>query len=669
MSRLAGTPEQPGRLSQFDRALSLVSALLTLITLPLIAWFSVTLRWIVYSDLPAKWLNALYVTGLLVAAVAPLAVWVRTRKPRGNDLRRNVPKLDFVWDRRTAAKDLHDVLVKETADAPQIIVMSGQSGVGKSHLIDTVTQGLGREWKVCDKIEGCRSARQFLGDLTGRIDTLGLKPDRVGFDGHTDALLVLDQFEQFLTSQDVREQGIENAVVDQLRVLAKIPRLRILFVVPREFADFMLADPYKRLGVSRAVPLQGLSEADVSRNLDEMNNDLRSGFAKALRLREQAGLPIKLQIVFAMVREIKKGLLNVVAFSDLKCAPGQDPTTVLIQRYLERCAEAAEVEVSHAVLYALSVDRTRKRWFLPSEVAFVTHWDLATVTGVLETLKELDLVVEHSGGYELAHDFYAEQFRELSGKFLEAIPRDNIAYFVAVFEQRREGGKIRTEEGRGSGSLHRGIFVVAIGIVIARLFSPWPSLEGVLGLGSPLASSEMKGTRVVDLLFVPAAIAGAYSAYYEYRFHRYFLRAVTAGHALQQALSWLSLGVCYGLIVVGTLVPRLWIGIIGVAGLAVGFRILALGAIRTHDGTARVAAYREVWTIGLLQCGYMVVMMIGGALHARATYGWNLGERALGDLLLGELVAALVFSAIMGYVIVQHTMPGRVAGYLGVMER
>jgi Novel STAND NTPase 1 len=528
-----------------------------------------------------------------------------------------------VWPRE---KEENKIIrkIRELQGNPLIIV--GNSGTGKSQLIRSVASkyndSRSKSWKA-RIVERYSPLSKFQAKIYRELeksfkqlnyDKFKNESKLEGVDENKHVLLVLDQFEQLLFEnlqckdgfrlEGVAEEEFKSPAeewfmnfFDNLKVFENI---RTIIIIRKEwYYDLRLL---KKLipRPSDAVNLDGITikkEKDTIAKLEEefgqqcgCNSRIAEGILKDLE-RNGTILPIEIQIVGLMLsneRQHNKKVIDIKFYNSMGGKEG-----ILQECFKVYLGASPNRHVTAKVLFALSVEtKLRIRLKLP-EIAKITHLSISDVDEALTFLesKEVGIVKQDDQGYELAHDYIAEKFREFSGMELDPAERDNILFFYdevlgnnngeagnELKMTSRDKSKRRTKDGKIklAYSDYFGIFLIIF--TMARLFAPLYGFNwDVFGL-DPLTQYSFHLGGVFDMYYFPVFIAIGAWAIYIWIFHRRFLDFLPES-GFEKTFSRFIVINSTLMVMICAIVPCLFFCTIAIGGVAVGIKLFRFGGM------------------------------------------------------------------------------------------
>lgn len=581
--------------------------------------------------------NLWIATTFVIAAGSSLATFRHIDLPRGDHFGAPGAQIATLLGRNSYAKR---VLAMLSGESPRIVIVTGQSGVGKSTLIQTILKpALEAAGFTPIPIVGFEGKQVFETQLREAlppslsVTALGTDPKfaRVAELPAT-PLLILDQFEQLLLRG--RE---EPATLTWFRAFLEawwhdLPSARCVLVVRQDlyFDLAFLSEGMDLFG--RTMPVSGLSPGPLREGPDPDEDD-RSKTRQALGavvndndtvnavLRDltnrRALLPLELQIVGLMLEDIKRRRrTDSVSVYEYETSLG-GREGLIREYFLRHIHAAADAETAAAVLHALSVRRVVHRVTL-AELQRVTHRRkhvLEHVLGPQGPLRRGGLVLRSpSGAYQIAHDYLAHAFHDLSALRLEADDRDNIAYFSE--------SRTSTQDTTGSADAPTwplDSWYALLGLIlVARLVLPmctqWARDLERITLGTP-PTPAMPALSFLSMPYLPSFLASFSSAGYTWQIYRNYLcrlpnRGVTRASILITSV----------MILAGTVWTSAWLVCASVAGLVIA---AALRTGYSSTGVRWLLKYKNFLTQTTFYFFiYMVTAFVLGMGLATLRYPW-----------------------------------------------
>lgn len=544
----------------------------------------------------------------------------------------------------------------KSSEGGPFTILCGPSGVGKSTMAGLVKRDLeGRGWVVSEPVVEYEDIEELaLGIHQSLISTRSsCHAAELNYNGGNPppparlpncTLVVFDQFESFLIEANANLMNRFGSLIDRLASADS----RVLIVVRDEFYSRLQflkdkADLFKNTIRVGGMTLRTDSAAgiDLNRRLKDVVEDrgLRERVFEDLASSPQV-LPLEVQMVGVMLEDINREL-----------AENRQPSLTLdqyvgvyggkkglIDRYFTRYIDSSpDRDAATAVLCALSSEGRIRRRYEITDLVDITHRDRYAVDRVVHQLKDQGLIREAAHGkYELAHDYLAERYHELSGLLLDPVDRDNISFFS---DKTRQAGHLRYHTRVSTAHLEwsgvSALFLLtAIGLLL-RFFSPflhiqWPWIA-FLGGDNPFYAAPGYGLPF-DIYYAPCFISSIACAWYVWRIHNNFLLCLP-----QRALPYVSLTISLVMVLLGTLNPRLWPLFAGTAGLVIAVALRAAAGpsrrslVSQQVGSMRSLSYVVMFNmVGLIVLGlYFYYRMPSEATDRNALYLLDLGLAAL----------------------------------------
>lgn len=502
-------------------------------------------------------------------------------------------EIDDAWTRPDDRNRLCKT-IKMPVNKPILLV--GSSGVGKSVLLETQITPLLRSegWKSVS-YTNYDSFDSFKNDLLQSLSKIfpGIAHNRFtsdaileGIDNSINLLLIYDQFEQFLSVfGDKRAENNEGRewFKNFLRASTNLSNIRHLIVVRKEwyydlrFLEEYIPPPYESYHLSGIkVDTNTTEQLILGSKMHSVTKNAETAKAVLKSLIENDEiLPVQAQIVGLMLENKAKEIGIIDNECYYKEFGGKDG---LIQNYFQSYMDASpNRQISLQVLCAMSVEtRLRSQISLP-HIADIIHKNEGEVRRCLSFFVDHGLVRETKmGGYELAHDYLAEKFHELSGTELDPVERDNILFFWD--EMRKANGHLDVTRQRAKDESKRkfvfsdffmGFLVV---LLFARLFAP--SYESNWGWFNILRDYQ-KSNIGIDIYYLPVFVSHLAWSIYVTLFYRRFFSQLRE-KSLARVLSKFTVVLCTACVVTAVFVPYFWLFSIGIGGLGIGLKLLQL---------------------------------------------------------------------------------------------
>jgi Novel STAND NTPase 1 len=489
------------------------------------------------------------------------------------------------WDRNALRDTICDRIRK--ADRKDAIVV-GASGSGKTLLLEReVIPLLQHEgWKVVLFERYGQFRARLVDQLKAQFldlaqDSLINQAKLSGVD-EKKFILILDQFEQFLADEADRPYGKLTGIQWLQKLLESslsYPNIRHLIVIRKEwYYDLrslgnFVPSPQKVMQVTGIVPRDtDTAFSRLSSNLSAVaEDDSLAADILASLVRNGEILPVEVQTVGLMLehkRPLTEKLSRKYFFEDLGGKQG------LVQSFFDAYLKASSNKDTAAqVMFALSTETKLRRQLGLRDLASVTHKPIEEVRACVSFLADEGLVrsVGHDV-YEMAHDYYAEQFHEFSGAELNPEVRDNILFFTHRIQDQHPTPKITHPEPRGK-LIFSDYVALFLGLLLTiRLLGP---TCGVTWAWFNHLSSLETTSGGVDMFYLPIFIShGAWSIYVAL-FYRRFLSFLMET-PLRKAMSRLVVVSCALSVIAAVFMPSVWLLSISAGGLVVGIKLIEL---------------------------------------------------------------------------------------------
>ena len=283
-------------------------------------------------------------------------------------------------------------------------------------------------------------------------------------------------------------------------------------------------------------------------------------------------LPVQAQIVGMMLENAAKLIGDINERYYLSDLGGKDG---LIERYFSAYVESSpNRDVSLQVLFALSIEIKLRGQLSIDQLSSIVHRDKVDVNRCLQFFVREGLIRDTKDGlYELAHDYLAEKFHEISGTELDPMERDNIMFFWDEMRRSPHGGEYRSSTDVMKGFVFSDLVIGYLAVLlILRLTG---TLYGVdWGWFNLLKGFKLSGMGI-DIYFLPVFASHlAWSIYVALFYRRLFSRLRES--RLARALSIFTVINCAGWVTLAVFKPYYWLWSIGMGGLAIGAKFSQL---------------------------------------------------------------------------------------------
>jgi len=563
------------------------------------------------------------------------------------------------------------------------IVFVGSSGVGKSILLETqVVPSLQREgWQAIFLSNYGPSLAAQLRNILRR--TLLDFPDREqqflhyasldGIDRNTKILFIFDQFEQFLStnSQDNKDGGGEREWFRAFLANATtLSNIRPLIVVRREWYYEL-----RFLGKFVPSPVECFHLAGWKMDKDGSDRPLileklemvtKNPEAAQLILdsleRENEILPVEVQMVGFILENEAREIGEIDSEYYLKELGGKEG---VIYTYFRTYLDAAsDRDITLKILFALSVETVLRSQQQLSQIADVIHESQRDVSKCLLFLVEHGLVrATATGKYELAHDYLAEKFHDLSGAELDPVERDNIIFFWDEMRRTSESLPITRSQ---TDTKKRFVFsdyfiaVSAILLLVRLMWSIYDINWSWFNILSPYQTAKIG----IDIYYLPIFISLlAWNVYVTLLYRRFFLHLNES--TLGRLLSKFTVVNGTAGILMSTLIPYGWILFIGLCGFPIGWKLYRLSRL---SGLPKVSShwFRQA---GMHTMINMLIAMGIGLAFIYYTHSAELSKNVAERINVIFMLIAIVMVYFMSLSTSLFTTRGAVSKMMGLIDR
>ncbi|MEW5894935.1 MAG: hypothetical protein AB1650_04145 [Candidatus Omnitrophota bacterium] len=532
-------------------------------------------------------------------------------------------KLTKPWD-RPEEEELKQKILNNNENSDQPVIVVGDSGAGKSVLLQNKTQNSFREmgWKVhyvkhynapqlnISKFLKYHSPKfnseSFCNDPKAKLENIN---------SATPVLIIFDQFEQFLIKEDekkLKPVGPDTGKKDNINDLdwffnfvsnaIKLKNIRIVIAIRKEwyydmrFLEHLVPAPHKVTHL-RGIDLKfldsgtAINEAAAKLQNIVNNDNVRKKIISEIIRSDGTVLPAELQVIGLVLQNTKADLGSIdEKIYDCHIINKSN----LIKRYFASFIDnSTNPQIARKILFALSAKTELRRHLDIKTIAGICHERREDINRCLSQLIEYGLVTAdaddetscdprgakpdknaENNKFELAHDFLAEQYREISGTDLDPMERDNIIYYTDAFKQRCPD---ITEHQSNMLTWQDWVFFLpVIFIFTLRLGMNLPgqnpdnwiflrSLKGQFPSSASWSTTLLLPVFTVHLLW----------AYFVRDFYHKFLSTHEKG-ILDKSITLLYRLVGFICNVLTAIFPIKWLMFIGIGGVAIGVKYLQL---------------------------------------------------------------------------------------------
>jgi hypothetical protein len=518
---------------------------------------------------------------------------------------------DTVFVPRATEEEALWSLLTRNAVSPtdRILFLIGESGVGKSSLVSLALRD-----RASDRANHL-PAMSIDHDLRSELADRRARPNSVP--AHD--ILVVDQFEQFVAAAATDltpAHKLETLAQLILELFGESPEYRLIIIVRPEWiwqlrhlgdlaptaSNTLAVGGFERDSVGEIEKIMskfikvGVEVSVVAEVLEDLTNDNRIS-------------PVQLEIVGAMI-EVEAKDARVPRDKEWYRGTLISASHAMAKYRDIAIKSAKDRRVAAKIMLALST-RTRFRVRRSDDELRARLFENdAVIKECLENLKGTKVVrVDDGGKAELAHDFLASLVQGMSSDATTPRERDNVLFH---FEPNRSGKLSRalTPERRRRkligpfGAFEATCLVIGLIMVCGRslAYQAWPHIGPVRYLPESWGSLPQ-----LDVAYLPIGLV-----HYAWLYYLSSIYARVFGHLQEWFLQRvLSVGILIsGLlgIFVGTLSPTTWIIDLGVVGLILGLKLLALGCSSRISPGSR----KEVRGIGWRTSLNLIIIGLAG---------------------------------------------------------
>lgn len=592
----------------------------------------------------------------------------------------------FAWKRKRAAvplppraeftiqreQRLAEALATMRANSG-FLLLSGESGVGKSVLTRSIIAALGSAGAVTIV------PRDNYGLL--QADTLGNDIRQLAPTQRT--LFVLDQLEKvFQLDPESADKELE-LLGQVISSCSRYPDWSCVLVVRREwFLDLaVFPDVRRMLGLvqmvggfdpgseKEAYTSFRLRLIDLLTGNDELVDTLLEETKRLERVTLSSGRAPQVVPV--------RALAAVDALRYLREQKGVEHTSATYQKaggfrgimqvyFASFFAASGRPDDAARILAALSVDPRAGRMLTDRQIAATTCVPLRTTKELLDFFTNAKLLQQVERAYDWIHDFFAESFNDLSGTFLTPADRDNISHSWEHLGEREQRSLRQRDEDTTGARLSLWLFGISALLLWSRaVMLPWVRALANDEWSTPMYHPfDLLPVKYVDASFVPVALAlTAWSWYTTALLRRVFCRLGEPRWA--RIFSYVVATTSAVLVCCSVVWPRWWVAFTGVGGMLVGLKYLQVGR-RMGPGWLRTELFfgRAGWSTCLYCLMTTLLGIAFGLLFSRTflplSSGWATAA-SLG-ITLGMLCFAFAASSL-------HISKKRVPGLVGMYRR
>jgi hypothetical protein len=616
----------------------------------------------------------------------------------------------------------------------RILAVTGTSGAGKSVLVNLLVEELRRSdpSRVKARLERFNSADEALTVLKRLLEEVKrASADLLAGDKGKEGarlVLILDQFEVCLdriidtyladgkTRKSLKEvlAGAQTHTSLLIRVLGEIlslvdryPGLRIVVVLRSDrYYDLRILGKLGQIPYD-AFEVMGISEGPGLDSFEEMLAKLSFAGSDLSRvidhLRDPDGtiLPVKAQLIGCMLEQesflLRTTWLARLFGKDVQRLPSprhrwtferfqrEEQGGGLLEKYFRQVIESAPREdIAPDLLFVMGIEGRVKTRYTLEDLALIIFRDEDEILPTLRHLVEGGLVSDARGEYAFSHDYLAQQYNLLSGRLIDPVVRDNLAYSHTTFTEGRKRTPAAAEP--GAANRHRAYNVLRaikfglllfFGVRLVRF--DWFPLERVHQWVGPAFEPYMTVPQwALDWHYLPIAILQCcWGLYVIDLVGNVFLHA--DNRPVMRLSSWALIASVLVGMVATALLPGAWLIWLGFDGLLVGSKFWFMGSkiARCTSGRNRYGVIGLYTVINSIFAIY-----IGAMLYPKIA--WDLPQHQ-GRGALDLLVSFLTFAPALEFLFVYysvipllvyfvymyraHVRPSRAVEFIGLYKR
>ena len=462
--------------------------------------------------------------------------------------------------------------------------------------------------QIRDKLNGVSSKIHIL-DI-GRVEGVD--------DASRKLIVVFDQFEQFLESNSKNadeDKKLRSWLHNFIESFIQFENTRMLLVVRKEcyydlrFLEVFVPPPIECFHLSgmRIEDPEG-SIPTLRYHLSKAMNDDKAPdiVLKSLESNGEVS-PVEAQIV-GCVLENKLISLGVI---DQECYTKQlGGKEGLVQEFFDTTLRSSpNPEIALQVLFALSIETRYRNHFKLMQIVGMIHQPKDEVMKCIDFLREQRLIsLVETAHFQLAHDYLAERFHDLSGSELEPKQRDNILFFGDEIRKGHDPQMTTSLSRPRPFKIVSDWFMLFLAfLVTARLAGP---LYGLRWNWFNSIAAFQPTYLGIDPYYLPVFISHlGWSFYVTISYRRVF--SLLKEKPLGRFLSILSLFTCAGSVILAVFIPYFWIFSIGFGGFWIGVKFLQLSTI---EGLSTISKNTFRSTGGQTVFNVLFAILLGGIL-------------------------------------------------------
>ena len=553
----------------------------------------------------------------------------------------------YQFDRSVELRELEDRVVG--VGKSRVVVVTGHSGAGKTTLVRLLASSLSARREFAEGVQSLSFSNEHPTVLTNLVKTLRSRSVRSIESGgsSTKSVIILDQIEMLLDFLTSAREDLEpstrapslrsptSQAMADLLTMAESSESVVLVLIVRSDRYYDLrhfgkaipspSDAFELRGVREGPGMDSLSNAFARLNFRQSEI---SGLLEELREPDGTILPVQAQIVGCMLeREVftlSNPVGNVLRGSDRRLEHPRGQLTLdrfrtlngvagLVEAYFRLVVSAApNAGIAKELLFLLSIEGRVGRRYSVATLSALTYRSEAAILETLRSFSTAGLVSVSQGEYALSHDYLADSYLRLSGRLLLPAVRDNLSIAHALRGSERLAPAAQRFDVRK-------YLMIAIKLVVFAFFGlrlvefqafPLARAGTLVGfpyapnLGLPFASYATAANWSIDWHYLPLAIVQCCWAVYVLDLVGNVFLRIEEGFIMR----WLSVALVVTVLVgmVWTaFVPGMWLVWVGIIGIVVGFKFLAIGRrLKVFAGNAN--RYSLIGFYTLINCGFCV---------------------------------------------------------------
>ncbi len=617
------------------------------------------------------WTLSSYLLWLLVAAIAVYSYRPALRKydpptPEQFGIRASTAQL---WPRTEVAHDVAMAITTHATSAP--LVITGESGVGKSTLVITeVIPQLNKwQWETVYIDADTDLATSLVRNLRSctAVDTVSIAAGAFELAVQEDQrwCIIIDHAERIIPIVAAEATDTTRTLQVLVACIAGLPNARCVLITRPEAYAGLIALGEQAPTFHNCVPISRPTLGpDINGDID-----LSERFIPVTRSRADAEaiirtiapgdkfLPVEAQILGVVLEDYAKHHQQITWIEFRDRWPDADAIRDEFVELYVRASPQRDVAIKVvAALGALS----GRRQASSRDLIFATHELDTDVHRALDYLTENGLVsrLDAGGRYEVANDYVAWMFAASSGRLLDPVDRDNIAYyFDATLRDDVPPTRGLWVPPSGKRTFADVVAVIVLVALLLRLLVPTLNIDPLSHSGVPSINTG----SVIDGLFLPVALCyAAWMLYLRSWCSRLFLQL---NERRYERVLTIGLVVAYTVAIGFTMFyPEIFVAVIGALGLVFGLKLAAYSLRRDFGQSARGRLRR----IGITTAFSMSILFFFGLFGRHVVANGSLGRT-------GVLVAFYLAGAMLTYACAtlypRHVTQGAASQMLGLIDR